>query len=93
LPTEEWEGAPGNVQMCGVEAPAGATLREVLADAETGTLPAYPAGCVRSFSYAGGTFASLNARSPEDADQAWLVRPDRPDREPCVAGRRRGGTA
>jgi hypothetical protein len=71
------EGAPGNVQMCSVEAPVGATLREVLADAAAGTFLAYPAGCIRSFSYEGGTLVSLNGRSPEDADQGWLVRLDR----------------
>jgi hypothetical protein len=71
------EGAPGNVAMCSVEAPAGASLREVLADAEAGTFPAYPVGCVRSFTYAGGALASLNGKGPEDADQSWLLRLDR----------------
>jgi hypothetical protein len=71
------EGAPGNVQLCSVEAPVGASLREVLADAEAGTFPAYPTGCVRSFAYEGGALVSLNGRAPENADQSWLLRLDR----------------
>jgi hypothetical protein len=71
------EGAPGNVQLCSVEAPTGASLREVLADAEGETFPAYPAGCVHSFVYEGGRLASLNGKGPEDADQSWLLRLDR----------------
>jgi hypothetical protein len=71
------EGAPGNVAICGVEAPVGASLREVLADAAAETFPAYPAGCVRSFTYEGDALASLNGKGPEDADQSWLARLDR----------------
>jgi hypothetical protein len=71
------EGAPGNVRLCSVEAPVGATLRELLADAAAATFPSYPPGCVGSFAYEGGALASLNGRGPEDADQRWLVRLDR----------------
>jgi hypothetical protein len=71
------EGAPGNVRLCSVEAPAGASLREVLADAEDGTFPAYPAGCIHSFSYVRGALASLDGKEPEDDDHAWLLRLDR----------------
>jgi hypothetical protein len=71
------ESAPGNVAMCSVEAPAGATLSEVLADAEAGTFPAHPAGCIRSVTYEDGALSSLNGRGPEDDDQSWLLRLDR----------------
>jgi hypothetical protein len=71
------EGAAGNVQMCSVEAPVGASLREVLTDAEAETFPAYPAGCVHSFDCEGGSLASLNGKGPDDADQSWLLRLDR----------------
>jgi hypothetical protein len=71
------EGAPGNVRLCSVEAPAGASLREVLADAEAEAFPSYPAACVRSFAYEGGALVSLNGAGPENADQAWLLRLDR----------------
>ncbi|HEY2477999.1 MAG TPA: prenyltransferase/squalene oxidase repeat-containing protein [Solirubrobacterales bacterium] len=68
------EGAPGNVRMCSVEAPSGASLREVLGDAEAETFPVYPAGCVHSFTFEGGVLASLDGVAPESVDQSWLLR-------------------
>jgi hypothetical protein len=68
------EPAPGNVRMCKVTAPAGASLAEVLAAAE-GT--AYPQGCVTSFELAGGHLQSLDGVEPENADEAWTLRLDR----------------
>jgi hypothetical protein len=68
------ELAPGNVRMCKVTAPAGASLAEVLAAAKAG---AHPSGCVTSFATAGGTIASLDGVAPEGEDEAWLLRLDR----------------
>jgi len=67
------ELAPGNVRMCKVTAPEGASLAEVLAAAENGS---YPAGCVTSFELAGGHLRSLDGVEPENADQAWMLRLD-----------------
>jgi hypothetical protein len=63
--------------MCSVEGPNGASLRELLADAETGTFPSYPSGCVKSVSYEGGQLVALNGQGPESADQSWVLRLDR----------------
>jgi hypothetical protein len=71
------EAVPGNVRMCSVEAPSGATLGELLLDAREEAFPTYPAGCVRSFAYADGQLVALNGDEPEDADQSWLLRLDR----------------
>jgi hypothetical protein len=71
------EAVPGNVRMCSVEAPSGASLGELLLDAREEAFPTYPAGCVRSFAYAEGRLAALNGDEPEDADQSWLLRLDR----------------
>jgi hypothetical protein len=71
------EGTAGGVRMCSVEGPSGASLRELLGDAEAGTFPTYPADCVRSFAYEGGRLVSLNGQGPENADQSWVLRLDR----------------
>jgi hypothetical protein len=63
--------------MCSVEGPSGASLRELLGDAEAGTFPSYPADCVRSFAYEGAKLVALNGQGPEDADQSWVLRLDR----------------
>jgi hypothetical protein len=68
------ELAPGNVRMCKVTAPAGATLAEVLTAAE-GT--SYPQGCVTSFELADGQLRSLDGVESENADEAWTLRLDR----------------
>jgi Prenyltransferase and squalene oxidase repeat len=68
------ELAPGNVRLCQVTAPVGAPLTQVLAAAEASSIPA---GCVRSFTTAGGQVASINGVGPENADEAWLLRLDR----------------
>ena len=64
----------GNVRMCKTIAPAGATLPALLAAAQASSSPA---GCVTSFSLEGGQLATLNGVSPENADEAWLLRLDR----------------
>ena len=71
------EAIPGNVRMCSVEAPSGASLGELLLDAREETFPTYPTGCMRSFSYADGRLTALNGDEPEDADQSWVLRLDR----------------
>jgi Collagen triple helix repeat (20 copies) len=68
------ELAPGNVRMCKVTAPAGASLGEVLAAAES---TSYPEGCVASFELAGGHLQSLDGVEPENADETWTLRLDR----------------
>jgi len=75
------ELAPGNVRLCKVTAPAGASLVEVLAAAKAGS---HPAGCVTSFAAAGGELASIDGVAPAGADEAWLLRLDRGAR--AVAG-------
>jgi hypothetical protein len=76
------ELAPGNVRLCDVTAPVGASLTEVLAAAQGGSLPR---GCVGSFSAAGGEVDEIDGVAPEGADEAWLVRLDRG--AAAVAGR------
>ncbi len=66
--------APGNVRMCKVTAPAGASLAQVLAAAKA---TSYPEGCVASFSLSGGEVAAIDGISPEGQDEAWLLRLDR----------------
>jgi len=68
------ELAPGNVRMCKVTAPAGAPLTELLEAARTSSTPA---GCVTSFAVSGGHVTAIDGVSPENADQAWLLRLDR----------------
>jgi hypothetical protein len=68
------ELAPGNVRICKVTAPAGAALSEVLAAAEAAS---HPAGCVTSFSVAGGKVESIDGVFPGGEDEAWLLRLDR----------------
>jgi hypothetical protein len=68
------ELAPGNVRLCSVAAPAGASLTEVLAAARSGS---QPAGCVTSFSAPGGAVTEIDGVAPEGAGEAWLVRLDR----------------
>jgi len=68
------ELAPGNVRMCKVTAPAGASLAEVLTAAED---TSYPQGCVTSFELADGHLQSLDGVEPENADEAWTLRLDR----------------
>lgn len=64
----------GNVRMCRVTAPAGASLLEVLAIAEGSAMPA---GCVSSLAVTGGEVTAINGVAPEGSDQAWLARLDR----------------
>jgi hypothetical protein len=71
------EGPAGGVRMCSVEGPNGASLRELLGDAEAGTFPSYPADCVHSFAYEGGRLVALNGQGPENPDQSWVLRLDR----------------
>jgi hypothetical protein len=71
------EGPAGGVRMCQIEGPSGASLRELLGDAEAETSPTYPAGCVRSFAYEGAKLVALNGQEPENADQSWVLRLDR----------------
>jgi hypothetical protein len=71
------EGPAGGVRMCSVEGPSGASLRELLGDAEAESFPTYPADCVRSFAYEGGRLVALNGEGPENADQSWVLRLDR----------------
>jgi hypothetical protein len=68
------ELAPGSVRMCKVTAAAGAPLTQVLAAAEA---TSQPEGCVTSFALANGRLQSLDGVSPENADEAWLLRLDR----------------
>ncbi len=68
------ELAAGNVRMCKVTAPAGAALTGVLAAAEASS---QPAGCVASFAVADGEVVAVNGVSPENEDEAWLLRLDR----------------
>ncbi|HYJ22741.1 MAG TPA: hypothetical protein VEW07_12055 [Solirubrobacterales bacterium] len=64
----------GNVRICKAFAPAGATLPEVLAAAQTASSPA---GCVSSFEVEAGKVVAINGISAENQDQAWLLRLDR----------------
>lgn len=66
--------APGNVSMCKVIAPAGASLTEVLAAAQA---ESYPAGCIRSVATSEGKVTAINGVSPDGSDEAWLARLDR----------------
>jgi hypothetical protein len=68
------ELAPGNVRLCEVTAPVGASLTEVLAAARGDSLPA---GCVTSLSTAGGEIEAIDGFAPEGTGEAWLVRLDR----------------
>jgi hypothetical protein len=68
------ELASGNVRMCKVTAPAGASLAQVLAAAEGSSRPQ---GCVTSFGLAGGEVTAIDGVSPEGQDEAWLLRLDR----------------
>jgi len=68
------ELAPANVRMCKVIAPVSAPLPEVLAAAED---TSYPPGCVTSYALDGGHLQSLDGVSPENADEAWMLRLDR----------------
>jgi len=68
------ESAPGNVRMCKVTAPVGASLAVLLAAAEDGS---HPQGCVTSFEISGGHLHSLDGVEPENADEAWMLRLDR----------------
>ena len=67
------ELAPGNVRLCSVTAPTGAPLTEVLAVAQESPVPA---GCVTSFSLAGGEVTEINGVAG-DGDERWLLRLDR----------------
>ncbi len=66
--------APGNVRMCKVTAPVGASLTNVLSAAQAGS---HPSGCVTSFTVAGGEVSSINGFAPDNQDEAWLLRLDR----------------
>lgn len=75
------ELAPGNVRICKVTAPVGASLTQLLAAAESGS---QPSGCVTSLSVSGGTVKAVNGVAPESEDEAWLLRLDR--RPEAIAG-------
>ena len=64
----------GNVRMCKAFAPAGAALPEVLAAAQAASSPS---GCIGSFEVDGGQVVAIDGVSPENEDQAWLLRLDR----------------
>jgi len=68
------ELAPASVRMCKVTAPVSASLPQVLAAAED---TSYPPGCVTSYALDGGHLQSLDGVSPENADEAWMLRLDR----------------
>ena len=64
----------GNVRICKVTAPAEAPLPQVLAAAQVASRPA---GCVNSFAVDAGEVVAINGISPENEDEAWLLRLDR----------------
>jgi len=68
------ELAPGNVRMCKVTAPVGASLTSVLSAAQASS---HPSGCVTSFTVAGGEVSSIDGFAPESQDEGWLLRLDR----------------
>lgn len=80
------ELAPGNVRLCDVTAPVGASLTEVLAAARSDS---QPAGCVSSFLASEGEVEEIDGVAPEGAGETWLVRLDRGSA--AVAGRQSVG--
>lgn len=68
------ELAPGNVRLCNVTAPVGATVADLLLAAGAGALPA---GCIDSVEVEGGTVTTIDGVSSANADEAWLARLDR----------------
>lgn len=64
----------GNVRMCKAIAPAGEPLPDLLAAAKASSSPA---GCVTSYTFEDGKLVELNGATPENADEAWLLRLDR----------------
>jgi hypothetical protein len=73
--------APGDVRMCKVTAPVGATVAAVLEAAKTSS---YPPGCVSSVGVSGGAVETIDGYSPASDDDAWLVQLD--SGTPAAAG-------
>ncbi len=65
---------PGNVRMCKVTAPAGASLTAVLDAAKASS---YPPGCVKALSVFGGEVDAIDGVAAASADEGWLLRLDR----------------
>ena len=72
---------PGNVRMCEVTAPVGATVAAVLNAAKASS---YPPGCLSSVGVSGGVVDAIDGYSPAGDDEAWLAQLDRG--APAVAG-------
>ena len=72
---------PGNVRMCKVTAPVGATVAAVLNAAKASS---YPPGCIDSLGVSGGAVTAIDGYSPASDDEAWLAQLDRG--APAVAG-------
>jgi hypothetical protein len=68
------ELATGNVRMCKVTAPVGASLIQLL---NTAKASGKPAGCVTALSASAGEVDSIDGFAPDNADEAWLARLDR----------------
>jgi hypothetical protein len=68
------ELAAGNVRLCNVTVPVGATLTALLDAAVTSS---QPAGCIGSYSLDGGAVAEVDGISAPGAGESWLVRRDR----------------
>ncbi len=60
-----------SIRMCKVTAAVGATVAQLLADAEEASLPAY---CVSDLSLAGGRIVRLNGVASEPGLSSWVVR-------------------
>lgn len=72
---------PGNVRMCEVTAPVGATVAAVLNAAKASS---YPPGCLSSVGVSSGVVDAIDGYSPAGDDEAWLAQLDRG--APAVAG-------
>ncbi len=68
------ELAPGNVRMCKVTVPAGASLAAVLGTAKVSSLPPH---CITSLSVSDGEIEEIDGIAAGNADESWLVRLDR----------------
>jgi hypothetical protein len=75
------ELAPGNVRLCDVTAPVGATVADLLLAAKASALPV---GCITSVGIEDGVVTEIDGVEAADADEAWLARLDRG--EATVAG-------
>jgi hypothetical protein len=66
--------APGNVRLCNVTAPVGATVADLLLAAEADPMPP---GCIGSVEVQNGIVTAVDGVSPPNADETWLARLDR----------------